>query len=89
MAQTDTKSSGRDKSAAQKKKAEGLPFTRKNYYIFLAGLAAIILGYVTLGQGSITLAPILLVLGYCVIVPVAILYKGKDSPPPAATKSGE
>ena len=80
MAQADTKSGGRQKAAAAKKKDEGLPFTKTNYYIFLAGLVAIVLGYVSLAQGSITLAPILLVLGYCVIVPVAILYRGKDHP---------
>ena len=39
------------------------------------GLAALalILGYADLIRGGITLAPILLVLGYCVLVPVAIL----------------
>jgi hypothetical protein len=39
------------------------------------GLAilALVLGYVDLIRGGITLAPILLVLGYCVLIPVAIL----------------
>jgi hypothetical protein len=39
------------------------------------GLAALSLvaGYVDLARGGETLAPILLVLGYCVLVPVAIL----------------
>ncbi|MBI3872363.1 MAG: hypothetical protein HY304_04725 [candidate division Zixibacteria bacterium] len=89
MATAEIKVGGRDKTAASKKKADVLPFTRTNYYIFLAGLVAIILGYVTLGQGSITLAPILLVLGYCVIVPVAILYKKKDDAPPVPAKPGD
>ncbi len=58
-----------------------LPFTKTNYLIFLAGLLFIIFGYVALGQGpwdsfsSLTLAPILLLIGYLVLVPVAILYK--------------
>jgi hypothetical protein len=78
MAQIETKATGRGK-AATITKSEGLPFTRMNYYIFAAGLLAIILGYITLSQGSITLAPILLVLGYCVIIPIAILYRGKES----------
>ena len=81
MAIADTKSSGRGKKAAQKKKDDGLPFTKVNYYIFLAGLIAIILGYVTLAQGSITLSPFLLVIGYCVIIPVAILYRAKEKTP--------
>lgn len=39
------------------------------------GLAALalILGYADLARGGVTLAPILLVLGYCVLVPIAIL----------------
>ena len=39
------------------------------------GLAALSLvgGYVDLARGGETLAPILLVLGYCVLVPLAIL----------------
>jgi len=38
-------------------------------------LAAVVLlaGYADLVRGGITLAPILLVLGYCVLVPIAIL----------------
>ncbi len=53
-----------------------LPFTRKNYILFAIGLFVIVVGYITLGYGSITLAPILLVLGYCVIIPVAIIING-------------
>ena len=51
------------------------PFGTKNYLVFALGLLSIILGYVFLSHGSITLAPILLVLGYCVIIPVAIMIK--------------
>ena len=85
MAQPDSKSTGRARARA--KKDEGLPFTRTNYLIFVVGLVAIILGYVTLAMGSITLAPILLVIGYCVIVPIAILYRGKDKSETPAPKS--
>jgi hypothetical protein len=39
------------------------------------GLAALslLLGYADLVRGGITLAPILLVLGYCVLIPIAIM----------------
>ena len=39
------------------------------------GLAAgtLLLGYADLVRGGVTVAPILLVIGYCVLVPVAIL----------------
>lgn len=36
-------------------------------------LATILLGYADLARGGMTVAPILLVAGYCVLVPVAIL----------------
>ena len=54
------------------------PFGKRNYIAFGVALAVIIFGYISLGQGSITLAPILLFLGYCVLVPVAILIKDPD-----------
>ena len=39
------------------------------------GLAAfaLVAGYADLARGGVTVAPVLLVLGYCVLVPVAIL----------------
>jgi len=54
-------------------------FERANYVIFLVGVGVIVLGYLAMMQGphnsfwSLHLAPILLVLGYCVFVPWAIL----------------
>jgi len=48
---------------------------KKNYIIMGVGLAVIIAGFITLSKGSITLAPILLVLGYCVLIPVSLLVK--------------
>ena len=36
-------------------------------------LATILAGYADLARGGDTLAPILLVVGYCVLVPLAIL----------------
>jgi hypothetical protein len=35
--------------------------------------ASLVVGYADLWRGGITVAPILLVLGYCVLIPVAIL----------------
>jgi hypothetical protein len=59
------------------------PFGPKNYYIFGAAMLAIILGYITLASGSITLAPSLLILGYCVLIPISIIIDGrrKAAPP--------
>lgn len=68
------------------KEKAAFPFSRKNYILFAIGLLVIVLGYVTLGYGSITLAPILLVLGYCVIIPVAIIINGGKERPPEAQR---
>jgi len=53
------------------------PFGPRNYILFAIGLLVIIVGYVSLSAGSITLAPVLLVLGYCVLIPLSIIIKGK------------
>jgi hypothetical protein len=52
-----------------------LPFGRKNYALFAIAALIIIAGYIALARGSITLAPILLLLGYLVVIPWAILAK--------------
>ena len=65
----------------RKKAKATIPFTRENYIIFFIGILVIILGYIFLAQGpadsfwSLTLAPILLVLSYCIIIPISILYR--------------
>jgi hypothetical protein len=64
---------------AEKAEKKGLPFTRQNYLLMGAGLLAIIVGYISLGSGSITLAPILLVLGYCVLFPLGIIWGGRKN----------
>jgi hypothetical protein len=46
---------------------------RRNLLLIGAGLGAVILGYVLLSQGDMTLAPILLVAGYCVLIPLAFI----------------
>lgn len=41
--------------------------------LWIAALATIALGFADLARGGTTIAPFLLILGYCVLVPVAIL----------------
>ncbi len=66
------------------------PYGKKNYIIFAAALIVIILGFITLGQGSMTLAPILLVVGYCILIPVALIMKDKpEDNEPAEPTSAE
>lgn len=47
--------------------------SRANLLFALAGLAAAAAGYVLLARGSTILAPLLLVLGYVVLIPLAIM----------------
>ena len=61
------------------KKAKGgtgkraLEFSRINLAFGAGSLVTITLGYWLLAQGSISMAPILLVIGYVVLVPLAII----------------
>ena len=52
-----------------------LSFSRINAILLGSAAAVIALGYLLLARGSMTLAPILLVLGYCVLVPIGIIKK--------------
>lgn len=59
-------------------KSEGAPraslqFSAINGILGIAGILTVALGYFLLSQGSITAAPLLLVLGYVVLLPLAII----------------
>ena len=57
------------------------PFGKKNYTLFLIGLMTIILGYILMYTGetssfqSIVLSPFILIIGYCIIIPLSIFIK--------------
>ena len=61
-----SKNSSKDTPAA-------LHFTRVNAFLGVGGIVALTAGYWLLAQGSITAAPLLLVLGYVVLLPMAII----------------
>ncbi len=63
----------RRRNGGRRRDAESLRFSRKNGILGLAGLLVIVLGYVLLAQGSITAAPLLLVVGYLVLLPLAFV----------------
>ena len=62
---------------------EGWTFSKKNYFLGAIGLATIIFGYVVMASGtvnsfqSLTLAPIMLFMGYLIIIPIALIYRDK------------
>ena len=82
-------------AAKRKTPSMPLPFTKRNYQILGIGLLLIILGYIALSQkpwdGTMPLvvAPILLVLGYCVVIPYGILFRQKDEIAPTGTPGPE
>jgi len=45
----------------------------RKYLGLLVGFATIVAGYALLAGGDITVAPLLLVLGYCVLIPLFLL----------------
>ena len=74
----------KEKPAKRKaKKIEILPLEAVNYKILIAGVIVVVLGYVALGMQpwdgfmALTVAPILLLVGYCIIIPVGIIYRKK------------
>lgn len=46
---------------------------KRTIVLWAAALATIAIGFADLARGGTTIAPVLLVLGYCVLVPIAIL----------------
>ncbi len=56
-------------------------FKKENYVFFIAGIISVILGYIIMATGetysfqSLTLAPILLFVGYIILIPIALIYK--------------
>ncbi len=77
---------------ARKRKETSAPifgkweFTRSNYLIFLTGIVIIILAYIIMLLGSrdsfqsVTLAPVMLIIGYLVVIPLAIIYRPRKQP---------
>jgi hypothetical protein len=80
MAETQKTRGARRPPAAEKAAVRQGTFTfgRRNLLVLVAGMIVILVGYILLGKGSITAAPILLVVGYCAIIPLAIvMWTGK------------
>lgn len=56
----------------------GFTWGRANLVMMGLGMAALVLGYMALARGSRTLAPLLLVLGYCGLIPASLLLRGRN-----------
>jgi len=63
---------------------ESWDFSTTNYVLFGIGLALIIAGYFIMAAGevnsfqSLTLAPIMLFIGYIIVIPAALIYREKS-----------
>ena len=69
------------KSRAPKRPAEsdlGFHWGTANSLVLALGLAVLVGGYVALSRGSITLAPVMLVLGYCLFIPASLLIRWRS-----------
>ncbi len=58
---------------------QGARFGVVNIAAFICAAATIIGGYVLLDRGSVTAAPLLLVLGYAVLIPAGLLWGLRSS----------
>ena len=60
-------------------------FRPLNYKLLGVSFVLLVVGYICLGQGpvnnplSLSVAPVILVAVYCVLLPIAIVIKGKES----------
>jgi xanthine/uracil permease len=69
------------KPASRQKKEITFPFEKQNFAIIGAGIVVLIIGYFLMSQNSVdgflptVVAPIVLIIGYCVIIPYGILKK--------------
>jgi len=58
-------------------------FDKKNYMLFGIGLLIILVGYILMATGdtdsfqSVKLSPIILLIGYIIVIPFSIFYKFK------------
>ena len=83
--QSKAKSKKLQSSKLNKQKKEfSFPLEKENFMIIGLGIAVLIVGYILMSQNSVDgflptiIAPILLVAGYCVIIPYGILKKPKS-----------
>lgn len=63
---------------------ESWSLSKTNYLLFGIGLFLIIIGYILMGNGelnsfqSLTLAPVMLFIGYIIVIPISLIYRNKD-----------
>jgi len=82
-----------------------IPLKRTNVLILLVGIGVVIIGYVLMASGiadnptdnqgvwnnasTVSIAPILLTIGYCIIIPIALFYRKKGGDEAAMASAQE
>jgi len=56
----------------------GFAWGSLNSVLLGLGIVVLVAGYVALSRGSTTLAPVLLVAGYCGLIPASLLWRGRS-----------
>lgn len=65
------------------KKDQPFPLGKENFIIIIAGILLLVIGYYFMSQNSVNgflptvVAPILLVIGYCIVIPYGILKRSR------------
>jgi hypothetical protein len=84
------------KSTRRQKQNDVFPLDRENFIILGIGVLVIVIGYILLSGDTVesfrqlTVAPIFLLIGYCVIIPIGLMFRKKKKPeapeaPPAVS----
>jgi uncharacterized membrane protein HdeD (DUF308 family) len=58
--------------ASKSSKSRAIPLGPRNLALLAAGVVSLVAGYLLLASGSTSVAAVLLVLGYCVLLPLGI-----------------
>ena len=72
------KATGKAKASRKPLEADlGFSWGALNSLLLGAGVLVLVAGYLALSKGSTTLAPVLLVAGYCGLIPASLLLRGR------------
>lgn len=66
-----------------------LAFGRTNYLLLAGGVLAAALGFLLLARGDVSVAPVLIVLGYCGLIPLGIEWTRRARGGSGAEEKGE
>ncbi len=82
--QPKTKGKKLQSSKSKQKREFSFPLEKENFMIVGLGIALLIVGYILMSQNSVdgfmptVVSPILLIAGYCVVIPYGILKRPKS-----------